>query len=327
MKRLSDRIVMFLLNRSILMVLIAIVGIMSVASDKFFSLPNFLNILNNYAITAIVSCGVAVVVFAGGIDLSFGSIISCCAILATFFSSRSIWIPVSLTIFLGAFLGFADGVLVAKIGINPLIATLGTQGLFYSALLIVTSSHFVLGSDKSLFHQIGHGNIAGIPFPIYLLLGVFLASLFVLRYTLFGKYVYAHGSQKTALFCAGVNSSNILMSSYIFMGVLVAIGSILVSSRLIGVLPMEGSRYFLVVLTAVILSGVSLSGGSGSLANVLIAVMVLGVLDHVMVLLAIEYRNQQMIRGCIFILAVAYNNLMLKAKDAFLKRAYSRILG
>jgi ribose transport system permease protein len=327
MKRLADRIVWFLLNRSILVVLMVIVIVMSFASDKFFSLPNFLNIINNYAITAIVSFGVAVVVFAGGIDLSFGSIISCCAILATYFSSRSIWIPILLTILLGAILGFADGLLIAKIGINPLIATLGTQGLFYSALLIVTSSHFVLGSDKSLFHQIGHGKIAGVAFPTYLLLGVFLASLFVLKYTLFGKYVYAHGSQKSALYCSGVNSSNINMYSYIFMGVLVGIGSILVSSRLIGVLPMEGSRYFLVVLTAVILSGVSLSGGSGSLANVLIAVLVLGVLDNVMVLLAIEYRYQQMIRGCIFILAVAYNNLMLKAQEGFLKRVYSRIPG
>jgi ribose transport system permease protein len=327
MKRLADRIVWFLLNRSILVVLIVIVIVMSIASDKFLSLPNFLNIINNYAITAIVAFGVAVVVLAGGIDLSFGSIISCCAILATYFSWRSIWIPLLLTILLGAVLGYADGLLVAKMGINPLIATLGTQGLFYSALLIVTNSHFVLGSDKSLFHQIGHGHIAGIAFSTYLLLAVFLATLFVLKYTRFGKYIYAHGSQKTALYCAGVNASNILMYSYIFMGVLVGIGSIMVSSRLIGVLPMEGSRYFLVVLTAVILSGVSLSGGSGSLANVLIAVLVLGVLDNIMVLLAIEYRYQQMIRGCVFILAVGYNSMMLKTQEMFLKRAYARIPG
>jgi len=93
---------------------------------------------------------------------------------------------------------------------------------------------------------------------------------------------------------------------------LVGIGGIVLSSRLVGVRPTEGNRYLLIVLTAVLLSGVSLTGGIGSIFHVLIAVIVLGVIDNSMVLLAIEYKYQQMIRGAIFILSVVYNNFMVK---------------
>jgi ribose/xylose/arabinose/galactoside ABC-type transport system permease subunit len=94
------------------------------------------------------------------------------------------------------------------------------------------------------------------------------------------------------------------------MGLLIGLAGIILSSRLVGVRPTEGYRYLIVVLTAVLLSGVRLTGGTGSLFHVLVAVVLLGVVDNSMVLLAVEYKYQQMIRGCIFLGAVVYNNVV-----------------
>jgi ribose/xylose/arabinose/galactoside ABC-type transport system permease subunit len=178
------------------------------------------------------------------------------------------------------------------------------------------------GHTDNLFTLIGNGKIAGIPFPIYLLAGATALTWFVLRRTSFGKYIYAHGSKRDALYSSGVNADRVYLFSFVYMGALIGIGGVLLSSRLIGVRPTEGGRYLINILTAVILSGVSLNGGIGSTLNVFVAVVVLGVIDNAMVLLGVQYKDQQIIRGVIFILAIIYNNFMVKQSDLLLRRMF-----
>jgi len=324
MKKLLNLVLLFFCNNSIIGVLIIICILMGFLSNKFFTPRNWLNILVNFSVPGIVSMGVAVVVIAGGIDLSFGSILACCAILATYLQPYPLIIPVVATILLGGFLGCINGIIVTKLETNPLITTLGTQWLFLSVLLLITGGNLVQGHTDNLFHFIGHGKIFGIPFPIYLFVAVCFLSWLVLRKTSFGKYIYSHGSNKEALYCSGVNASNMYLFAFVFMGLLIGIGGILLSSRLIGVRPTEGGRYLLRILTAVILSGVSLKGGIGSIINVFIAVIVLGVIDNAMVLLGVAYKNQQIIRGCVFILSIIYNNYMMKQSDSLVRRLYTK---
>lgn len=324
MRRLLQRLYLFVLSNSIFVVFVILCAIMGIASPKFFALKNWLNILTNFSVIGIVSIGVAVVLIAGGLDLSFGPILGCCAILATLFQPHSFWLAVFLPLVLGSALGSINGLIVAKLETNPLITTLGTQWLFYAALMIITQGHLVQGNQKTFFKEIGYGKILGIPFPPILMLIVCLLVWLILRRTLFGKYIYAHGSRRQALFCSGINTGNVYLFAYILMGVVVGIGGVLFSSRMIGVRPTEGSKHLIPVLTAVILSGVSLSGGVGSVFNVLIASLTLGVIDNAMVLLSIAYKNQLMIRGVIFILAILYNNLMIARRDLYLTRLAKR---
>jgi ribose transport system permease protein len=312
MNNISKKIYRLCLSNSIVFVLIAICASMGMLSDKFFTMPNWSNILNNLSVTGIVSFGIALVVIAGGIDLSFGSILACCAIFAAYLQPHGVWQPILGALLLGAVLGLINGIIIAKIDANPLLTTLGTQWLYFSVLFIITEGHLVQGNTDNLFHNIGHGKIFNIPFPIYILVGLTLMCWFVTTQTAFGKYIYAHGSNKDGLRYSGVNASNVYIYTFVLMGVLVGIGGIVLSSRLVGVRPTEGYRYLIIVLTAVLLSGASLTGGVGSIFNVLIAVVVLGVVDNSMVLLAIEYKYQQMIRGCVFILSILYNNFMAK---------------
>jgi ribose/xylose/arabinose/galactoside ABC-type transport system permease subunit len=324
LRRLGRRVILFFLGNSIVIVFIVLCVVMGFASNKFFTTRNWMNILANFSVTGIVSIGVAIVMIAGGLDLSFGPILGSCAILATLFQPNSFALAILLPIVLGAALGSVNGLVIARAGTNPLVTTLGTQWLFYSALMIITDGHLVQGNQKTFFKEIGYGRVLGVPFPPILMVIVCILAWFILRHTLFGKYVYAHGSRQRALSYAGVNTKNVYLFAYLVMGIIIGIGGVLFSSREIGVRPTEGSTYLIPVLTAVILSGVSLSGGIGSVFNVMIAALTLGVLDNAMVLLAVDYKNQLMVRGIIFILAVIYNGLMVMQRDFYLTRLSQR---
>ncbi len=324
MRRVLQRLSLFLLGNSILIVFVVLCVAIGIASDKFFTLKNWLNILTNFSVIGIVAIGVTVVLIAGGLDLSFGPILGCCAILATLFQPSSFWLAILLPPLLGAALGSVNGIIIARAGTNSLITTLGTQWLFYSALMIITEGHLVQGNQKTFFREIGYGRVLGIPFPPILMIIVCILVWFILRRTLFGKYVYAHGSRKQALSYAGVNAKNVYLFTYVLMGAVVGIAGVLFSARMIGVRPTEGSKQLIPVLTAVILSGVSLSGGVGSVWNALIAALTLGVIDNAMVLMAVQYKNQLMIRGVIFILAIIYNNFMIARRDMYLTRISRR---
>jgi len=320
MSRYLTRFKLFYFNNSIVFILIGLSIFSGILSDKFFTLRNWLNILNNFSVPGIVSCGVALVLIAGGTDLSFGSILAFCAVFAAFLQPQNYLLAIFLPVILGAFLGFINGLMVAKIKTNPLITTLGTQWGYFASLMIITGGNLVQGNSQGPFNFIGHGKIWNIPFPIFMFLTVGIITWFISRKTLFGKYLYAHGSNKNALFCSGVKASSIYLKTFIIMGLIVGFGGVVLSSRMIGVRPTEGSRYLINVLTAVILGGVSLNGGIGSIFNVMVAVIVLGVIDNSMVLLGVAYKDQQVIRGCIFILSIIYNNYLMYRSEVFRRK-------
>ena len=324
MRKQLQSLALFFLGNSIVVVFIVLCAVMGISSDKFFTLRNWLNLLTNNSVVGIVAIGVTVVLIAGGLDLSFGPMLACAAILATLFQPSSFWLAILLPPLLGAALGSVNGIIIARAGTNPLITTLGTQWLFYSALMIITEGHLVQGNQKTLFSQIGYGRILGVPFPPILMIVICFVAWFILRRTLFGKYIYAHGSRKQALTYAGVNTRQVYLFTYVFMGVIVGIAGVLHSARLIGVRPTEGSNYLIPGLTAVILGGVSLTGGVGSVFNAMIAALTLGVIDNAMVLMAVQYKNQLMIRGAVFILAILYNNFMIVRRDSYLTRLSRR---
>ena len=312
MKDLSKRLAHLCLSHSIVAVLVLLSVAMALLSDKFFTTANWANVLNNLAVPGIVALGVALVVIAGGIDLSFSSMLAACAALAAWLQPHNFWLALIGPLALGAALGAFNGLLVVKVGTNPLITTLGTQWLFLAALFIITGGGIVQGNTEGPFHLIANGRVAGAPLPILLLLFLAAATWFLAAQTALGKHIYAYGSNKDGLRFAGVDANAVYLKTFVLMGLIVGVAGIVLSSRLGGVRPTEGNRYLIVVLTAVLLSGVSLNGGVGSLFHVLIATVVLGVIDNGMVLLAVEYKYQQMIKGCVFILAVLYNNYTTK---------------
>jgi ribose transport system permease protein len=314
---MARKIAWLCLNNSILIVLVMLCILMGLANDRFFTAANWTNILNNVAVAGIISFGVALVLIAGGIDLSFSAILACCAMLAAWLEPCGFWPAVLGPIALGAVLGLFNGALVALIDANPLITTLGTQWLYYSSLFIITKGQLIQGGDTGAFHFIGHGRVLGLPFPVCLLGITCLVVWGVASQTVFGKYIYAHGSNRDGLRYAGVPARRVYLYSFLAMGILVGLGGVVLSSRVAGVRPTEGDRYLLIVLTSVLLSGVSLSGGTGSILHVLAAVVTLGVIDNGMVLLGLAYKYQQMVRGCIFVLAVLYSNFMAARLASF----------
>ncbi len=319
MKDIREQVLSRTLDNSLVMVLVGLCLAAGILSDRFLTGENWFNILNNFAVTGIVSFGVAAVMIAGGIDLSFGSILACCAVLAAALHSYPFVVPLAAAVLLGGLLGGMNGCVVAYAGVNPLIATLGTQWLYLAALLIVTGGGLVHGGSDGFIGIVGQGRFLSVPVPVYILLFACAVTAFVLRRTRFGRHLYAHGSNAGALTCAGVDARRVYARAFVFMGVLVGLAGLVLSARLVGVRPTEGGRYLLTVLTAVILGGVSLHGGTGSIFQVLIAVLVLGVIDNAMVLFAIPYKDQQVIRGVVFIASVLYNNAAVRWRESLLR--------
>ena len=175
------------LSHSIVVVLLVISAAMGLLSDRFFTADNWLNILNNLAVPGIVACGVALVVIAGGIDLSFSSILACCAVLAAWLQPHSFCLAVIGPLLLGALLGAFNGLVVAKVGANPLITTLGTQWLFLAVLFILTGGGVVQGDTQGPFHLIANAAPCGVPLPIAILLLAALAAWFLATHTNLGN--------------------------------------------------------------------------------------------------------------------------------------------
>ena len=134
---LGKRLAQVVLSHSIVAVLVVLCAVMGLLSDKFFTAANWANVLNNLAVPGIVALGVALIVIAGGIDLSFSSMLACCAALAAWLQPHSFWLALLAPILLGALLGALNGLIIVKVGANPLITTLGTQWLFLAVLFIL----------------------------------------------------------------------------------------------------------------------------------------------------------------------------------------------
>jgi ribose transport system permease protein len=211
MKDLGKRLAHLCLSHSIVAVLILLSVAMALLSDKFFTTANWANVLNNLAVPGIVALGVALVVIAGGIDLSFSSMLAACAALAAWLQPHNFWLALIGPLVLGVALGAFNGLLVVKVGTNPLITTLGTQWLFLAALFIITGGGIVQGNTDGTFHLIANGRVAGVPFPILLLLLLAAAMWFLAAQTGLGKHIYAYGSNKEGLRLAGVNANAVYL--------------------------------------------------------------------------------------------------------------------
>lgn len=298
----------FLSNYSIAFVLIIVTIVMSVISNRFFTISNLFNMLRAVSIFGIMAFGLTFVIIGGGLDLSIGSIMSLCMINVILLQPHGVFFSIIITIILGLFAGMINGVIIGKIGANALIVTLSTQILFQAAALIYSGGFNQLGDPDSPFNIIGSGSVIGIPVPILILIGVMIISQFILSNTVFGRRLYITGSNKRAAYTLGIHTSNIVMSTYMISGFTCAIAAIVLSARLTSSQPTSGAQYLFDVFTAVILGGTTLAGGKGSIFNTIIGILLLGVISNGMMVMSVSFSYQQMIKGVILVLAVIYDS-------------------
>lgn len=275
----------------------------------FVSPDNFFNILNAMAIIGILAVGQTFPLIGGGFDLSQGAIASFSgAVVASLLSKHGQPIPIAVAAGLatGAILGGVNGTLVAKLGINPFVATLGTQIAFFGITNVYTDNQpMALGTQADAFRQLSFGHLGQFSYASLLFLGLVLLLAVVLRLLPFGQYVYVLGGNEEAARLAGIPTDRIKISTYVLSGLLASVGGLVMIARAGQASPVAGVGYELQSLASCIVGGIALGGGVGSAWNVLLGALTLGVVD-VGLQMAVNAPNwRPVIQGLIILLAVA----------------------
>ena len=299
-------------SAGLLGVYVLLIIVLALKSPYFLSLNNFFNILVAVSTIGLVAVAMTLVIVSGGIDLSVGSIVALTGVCVAQLSHQMpIGAAVGIALVVGVAVGYFNGLAITKIGINPLIATLGTLSIA-RGLAFVFSGGLTQSIDNDGFGFLGRGFVAGVPFQVIVMAVLFALAAWLMKFTTFGRGIYAVGGNANAARLAGLPVSRLQTAVYILSGACAALGGVFLASQLGAGAPASSSGLELSVIAAVILGGTSLSGGKGTIAGTLLGVLILGTLNNGLTLLNVSSYYQDVARGVVLLLAVGLDQLRLR---------------
>lgn len=298
--------------RSVL-ILIVICIFASILSDSFLSIANLFNVIKQITVAGIVGCGMTFVILTGGIDLSVGSIVGLSGAIAAgiMASTGNAVLAVLVALGIGILCGAANGFFVAQCDIPPFIATLGMMTLLRGCVLVYTKGAPISIKVDS-YKFIGKGLVAGIPFPVIVLLVLYLIAHYLLTQTSFGRNVYAFGGNREAARLSGIRVKYTEWMVYIFNGLMSGIAAVVLTARLGSAQSTSGEGIEMDAIAAVILGGTSLSGGSGFVLPTVVGAMIMGIIDNILTLMNVNPHATNIVKGAVVLIAVLVDK---KVKD------------
>lgn len=298
----------YLIRDNIIVVVLVLACLFfALAADNFLTLGNARNIAINSAILAAIVVPGTLLIISGQIDLSVGSITGLAGTLTALAASQWGWSPVSamsLGLATGAAVGAVNGVLCAVLGFNAIVVTLGMLSVIRGAtLMTTTASLYGLGES---FAVVGRGAVFGVPIIVIVALAIFAVGGIFLRFSPWGRHIYAIGVNREAAFLAGLPVRLLPFLLYLATGVAAGVAGLMSVSRLDGAAPAQlGINLELLSLTAILVGGVAFAGGRGSLSGVFFAVLLLGVLQNGLVLLNVPPFVQMLATGLLLVIAAS----------------------
>jgi len=294
-----------------LITLLVLCIVTALLSNRFLSPLNLTNILVQSSIMAVIAIGMTFVIIGGGFDLSVGSTVAFAGCIAAMTMAKfGIAAGVLAGIAAGAAVGLVNGVIIARLGVNPFITTLGTMVLVRGMVYLVTGGAPV-GDDElpSSFIAFGSERLLGIHYLVWVP-AILLAILsFVMHMTPYGRRVYATGGNREAAYLSGAPVERIIASTYVWCGALAGVAGVMLTARLQSGQPTAGEFYELTAIAAVVLGGASLHGGEGTLYKSIIGVLIMIVLGNSLNLLNVDSYWQRVAIGAVIIAAAAADRL------------------
>jgi ribose/xylose/arabinose/galactoside ABC-type transport system permease subunit len=296
----------------VLLLLIGIFVFFAVTQPDFFTTANVENLLTSSSILFVVSIGMTFVVLTGGIDLSVGSLLALSGlILSKLFNDLGIPAPLAvlLTCAAAAVIGGAvNGVLIGRVGLSFFVVTLGTLSL-YRGIVNIWSDTETTYITSSFIDALAFGKFAGIAYPIWIMIATYLVALVVLRWTYFGRDVYAVGGNINAARLSGINVARTLVLVYAIAGLCAGIGGVIQAGRLGAASPLVGENTPLDAAAAVLLGGTSFLGGVGGVTGTAVGVLFIGTLQNGLSIAGVSSFWQQVVTGAILIVAIAIDRI------------------
>ena len=299
----------------ILMIIIGAGIIMTVASPIFLTSGNILANLLGLSIESIVAIGMTVLLVSGGFDMSVGSNVALSGAVAAMCMVNGV--PVVLAVLiglaLGTLIGVLNGFIIAKIGINPFITTLGMMSIVRGFLLVVTQARNIAGLPDS-FNIIGQGNILGIQFPIIIALVLIIIGDLLLRKSRFFRQNYYIGGNEKAAVLSGISVTNMKIFNYGLTGFLAALAGLIMTARLGTASVTAGTGLELKVISAVIIGGASLQGGEGTVIGAFLGSLLMSIIVSSLTLLGVDIYWNTLVIGATLLIAVMIDTLSKKRK-------------
>ena len=291
----------------VLVLLTVLIILFAVLTPETFLTPaNASNVLRQASFNALMAIGVMVVMIAGGLDISIGSVLAMSAALVMGLQPLGVPLAVALALAFGLTVGLVNGLLVLRVGIVHFVATLGTMTIVGGMVHAYTGSRPIPGQSEA-FTVLGAGSLGLVPVPFIILVVVAVATGYVLNKTAFGRSLYAIGGNPDAAALVGINTSRAVLVTYVFSGALAAVAGILLAAQINTSSTQLGLDTPLFVLSAVIIGGASIFGGRGSALGAVLGVVALTILSNGMNGLGILSAQQTMIKAGVFVAVVVFD--------------------
>jgi erythritol transport system permease protein len=310
--------------------LFAVLIFFSIAAPNFLSTANLILMSKHVALNAFLAIGMTFVIVTGGIDLSVGSIVGLCGMVAGGLILYGIDLGIGYTVYfnvpevilitlaLGVFIGVINGLLITKLNVAPFIATLGTLYVMRGAALLLSDGRTfpnLAGKPEfgtTGFAILGSGTFLGLPLTIWILIVVAAGAAYVAARTPLGRHIFAVGGNESAAALSGIRVNRVKMFVYMFSGFCAAIVGLIISSQLMASHPATGETFELNAIAAAVLGGTSMSGGRGTIGGTIVGAFVIGILSDGLVMMGVSSFWQTVIKGLVIIAAVVVDQAQRK---------------
>ncbi len=310
-----------------LMILVLLAVVLSLVTDSFFTYENIFNLARSTAVYGIVAIAMTFVIITGGIDLSVGPNVGLAGMIVALLviqGGMNMWLAMIIGIAACALVGFFNGAMVYDGKLPPFIATLGTLTIIRAVIMLISGARNITGFDKiaPAFLQIakttwgvtatdanGVATTYGVPLMAFVWIVVILVAFFIVRKTIFGRSIFAIGSNMEAARLSGISVRKTTYGAYIFSGILCGIGGILLTSRLASGIPTLGQGYELDAIASAVVGGASMSGGEGSVGGTVVGAILIATIRNGGVLLGWNGQIIEIVIGCLIVFAVLLDSL------------------
>ena len=289
----------------------------SLAAPQFYSEANVIAILRQCALVLIVGAGMTMLLIAAEVDLSVGASIAFAGCVGMDVTNRtaSVTLGALAAVAFSGVVGAFNGLVVTRLKVNSLIATIATMMILQGGVFLYTREAVQNRHHIPFFTDLGAGYVGPLPIPVIVTAVVFIAAFVTLRFTTFGRYLYAVGANEKAARLSGLRAERLKLIAFIITGLLVGVAGLILASLMNAGQPTAGRGFELTVIAAVILGGTSLAGGRGTLIGTLLGVLVLKVIDNGIIILRWNQDLQMVVPGIVIILAT-WLDLVRRRADA-----------
>ena len=294
------------------MVLIIMFIIACMGSPYFLDVYNIQSLLRDLAIIGMIGIAQSLLLLVGELDLSVGKIATLCGILSgmlMIYAKINPWVALICGIIFGISFGLLNGLIITKLRLNSMVATIGMQGVYGGINLVLTKGKAITGIPEQI-QFLGKGSLGIVPMPFIFCIIVLVLVLFLVKKTKTGRYIYAIGNSREAATILGIKVDQIRVFIYVVVGLISSLAGLLYVCRLGSAQSTLGESWPMNSIAASVIGGVSLNGGIGNPAGALIGAAIISIISNMIVLFGVNAYWQQAVSGIVVVLAISFSSIM-----------------